>query len=177
MLGALLIMALGIVLARRWGHPEGTTMLDVTAWQLVIGGVFLVPLAALTEGKPPSLTTSNTVGFLYLGLFGTALAYVLWFRGIERLGAGPVSFLSLVNPAVATIGGILVLQQNLTILQALGLFLALGAMFVGQAAPKTTTIAEPPVPVDPVPGWAVPADPVPGKGGSPIPAIGREFRE
>ncbi|MGW0657924.1 EamA family transporter [Streptodolium elevatio] len=136
MLTAIVIMALGTVLTRKWGKPEGVTMLDLTAWQLTAGGLFLAPLALVTEGAPPAFTGENWIGFAYLGLFGTALAYVLWFRGIDRLGAGPVSFLALVNPAVATIGGIVVLGQTLTVWQILGLLLALGAMFAGQAPGK-----------------------------------------
>ncbi|WP_436786405.1 EamA family transporter [Yinghuangia sp. YIM S10712] len=133
MLTAIVIMAFGTVLTRKWGRPDGVTMLDLTAWQLAAGGLFLAPLALATEGAPPSFTAQNWLGFAYLGLFGTALAYVLWFRGIEALGAGPVSFMSLINPAVATAGGIVVLDQTLTGWQVLGLVLALGAMFAGQA--------------------------------------------
>lgn len=140
MLTAIVIMALGTVLTRKWGKPEGVSMLDLTAWQLAAGGLFLAPLALVTEGAPPAFTADNWIGFAYLGLFGTALAYVLFFRGIDRLGAGPVSFLSLVNPAVATIGGIVVLDQTLTVWQVLGLLLALGAMLAGQAPAKQTAV-------------------------------------
>ncbi|UGQ14585.1 DMT family transporter [Yinghuangia sp. ASG 101] len=133
MLAAIVLMSLGTVLARKWGKPDGVTMLDLTAWQLTAAGLFLAPLALVTEGAPPALTGENWIGFAYLGLFGTALAYVLFFRGIEVLGAGPVSFMSLVNPAVATLGGIVVLDQTLTPWQIFGLVLALGAMFAGQA--------------------------------------------
>ncbi|MEU4116924.1 EamA family transporter [Kitasatospora sp. NPDC028055] len=144
MVTAIGLMATGTVLTRRWGRPEGATMIDLTAWQLLAGSVFLVPLAALVEGAPPALSAANLAGFAYLGLFSTALGYVLWFRGIERLGAGPVSFLGLVNPVVATVGGLVVLGQTLTPWQVLGLVLALGAMLIGQApARRTTPVAGP----------------------------------
>lgn len=52
MLTAIVIMALGTVLTRKWGKPEGVTMLDLTAWQLTAGGLFLAPLALVTEGAP-----------------------------------------------------------------------------------------------------------------------------
>jgi probable blue pigment (indigoidine) exporter len=150
MLAGIVLMALGTVFTRRWGRPEGVGMIDLTAWQLTVGGIFLVPLAAFTEGMPPALTGRNLIGFAYLGLIGTALAYTLWFRGIQRLGAGPASFLSLINPLVATVGGIVVLNQTLTGWQVLGLVLALGAMVAGQGrsakpaaapAPEATTAA------------------------------------
>jgi probable blue pigment (indigoidine) exporter len=127
-------------------------MLHLTAWQLVAGGLFLAPLAAITEGAPPALTGSNLIGFGYLGLFSTALGYVLWFRGIDRLGAGPASFLGLVNPLIATLGGIIVLGQTLTGWQVLGLLLALGAMLAGQSpARKSTATTTRTLPRNPVP--------------------------
>ncbi|MER7751833.1 EamA family transporter [Kitasatospora sp. NPDC097643] len=151
MVTAIALMAMGTVLTRRWGRPEGATLLDLTAWQLLAGSALLVPLAAFVEGAPPALTAANLAGFGYLGLFSTALGYVLWFRGIDRLGAGPASFLGLINPVVATIGGLVVLDQTLTGWQFLGLLLALGALLVGQAparkpAPTAVTTATPAAP-------------------------------
>ncbi|WP_424710599.1 EamA family transporter [Kitasatospora acidiphila] len=145
MVAATVLMSVGTVLTRRWGRPEGVTLVDMTAWQLTVGGIFLAPLAAFTEGMPPALTGRNVIGFAYLVLIGTALAYFLWFRGIQKLGAGPASFLGLINPLVATVGGILVLNQTLTGWQVLGLVLALGAMVAGQgkAAKPATAAAEP----------------------------------
>lgn len=152
MVTAIVLMALGTVLTRRWGKPEGVTMLHLTAWQLVAGGLFLAPLAVVTEGAPPALTSSNLIGFGYLGLFSTALGYVLWFRGIDRLGAGPASFLGLVNPLIATLGGIIVLGQTLTGWQVLGLLLALGAMLAGQSpARKPAAATTRALPRNPVP--------------------------
>ncbi|MER6298765.1 EamA family transporter [Kitasatospora sp. NPDC001539] len=144
MVAGIALMATGTVLIRRWGRPEGATLLDLTAWQLLAGSILLVPLAALVEGAPPALSGTNLAGFAYLGLFGTALGYVLWFRGIERLGAGPASFLGLINPVVATVGGLVVLGQTLTGWQRLGLLLALGALLVGQAPsrPAAAPVAE-----------------------------------
>ncbi|MFD7448005.1 EamA family transporter [Kitasatospora sp. NPDC059827] len=161
MVTAIGLMATGTVLTRRWGRPEGATMIDLTAWQLLAGSVFLVPLAALVEGAPPALSTANLAGFAYLGLLSTALGYVLWFRGIERLGAGPVSFLGLVNPVVATVGGLVVLGQTLTPWQVLGLVLALGAMLIGQAPARRTTPAAAPTPTSPIPAPAAASAPTP----------------
>ncbi|WP_257032355.1 EamA family transporter [Streptomyces sp. 1331.2] len=150
MVTAIALMAMGTVLARRWGRPADATLLDLTAWQLLAGSVFLVPLAAVVEGAPPALSGANLAGFAYLGLLSTALGYVLWFRGIAHLGAGPTSFLGLVNPVVATVGGLVVLGQTLTGWQVLGLLVALGALVVGQAPaarkPAPAPVSEPPVP-------------------------------
>ena len=97
-------MAFGLVLTKRWGRP-GVPLLAATGWQLTAGGLLLVPVVLLAEGLPRSLSLANVGGFAYLSLIGTALAYSLWFRGLERLPAAQVSLLALLSPVVATAVG------------------------------------------------------------------------
>jgi probable blue pigment (indigoidine) exporter len=125
------LMALGIVLAKRWGSPEHP--LVSTAWQMTLGGLLLAPLTLVAEGLPPALTVANVAGYTYLATIGGALAYVLWFRGIERLSPTTVSLLTLSNPLTATLAGLVVLGQTLAPAQVAGLGVALAALVVGQA--------------------------------------------
>lgn len=131
LLGAL-CMASGIVLTKRWGRPEGTSLMGFTGWQLTAGGLVLLPATLLVEGLPEQITAANVAGFAYLGLIGALLSYALWFRGIERLPAVAVSFLGLASPLAATALGYLVLGQTLSPLQALGAAAVLAAVVLAQ---------------------------------------------
>jgi probable blue pigment (indigoidine) exporter len=62
----------------------------MTAWQLVAGSIVLLPAALLVEGAPPALPAPSALGFAYLTLIATALAYVAWFAGLRRLSPGVV---------------------------------------------------------------------------------------
>jgi probable blue pigment (indigoidine) exporter len=139
MLVGVALMALGIVLAKRWGSPGHP--LASTAWQMTLGGLVLAPVTLAVEGLPAGLTSANIVGYTYLATIGGAIAYVLWFRGIARLSPTTVSLLTLSNPLTATLAGLVVLGQTLTLPQVAGLAVALGALVVGQsrpgAAPRT----------------------------------------
>jgi len=73
-------------------------------------------------------------GFAYLALANTAVAYGLWFHGLERLSATAVSFLTLLVPIVATVIGYAVLDQTLSGLQIFGMFLAAVGLVGGQLA-------------------------------------------
>ena len=126
-------MATGVVLTKRWGRP--VPLLAFTAWQLVAGGLVLTPLALAVEGLPPSLGAGHLAGYLWLGSVGTAVAYSLWFRGIERLPVARVSLLGLLSPIVATTAGWIVLGQTLTPVQGVGAALVLGALWLGQRPP------------------------------------------
>lgn len=129
-----LCAAIGIVLTKRWGRPPETSLLLFTGWQLVVGGIILMPLALLLEGLPASLTLPNWLGFIYLGLVNTGLAYLVWFRGLERRSVSQTSFLMLLNPASAVLLGWLLLGQALTIVQLSGLATILFSVFLAQRA-------------------------------------------
>lgn len=127
-------MATGVVLTKRWGRP--VPLLAFTAWQLVAGGLVLLPLALGVEGLPAQLTGSNLLGYLWLATAGTGVAYVLWFRGIDTLPVSQVSLLALLSPLVATTAGWLVVNQRLTTPQIAGAVLVLVAMWLGQRRPQ-----------------------------------------
>ncbi len=115
-----LSMAAGVVLTKKWGRPHSMSMLGFTGWQLLFGGLFLLPIALGVEGIPQHLSLTNYLGYGYLTLIGALLAYYLWFRGIETLPAVSVSFLSFLSSVSACILGYLFLDQTLSTLQLAG---------------------------------------------------------
>jgi probable blue pigment (indigoidine) exporter len=130
-IGAALSMAGGTVLTKKWGQPVG--LLGFTSWQLVAGGLILLPVALIFEGLPAAVTPQQGLGFVYLGVVNTGLSYCLWFRGIERLPTSTVPMLGLLSPLVALLLGYLLLQQGLTPLQLVGGALLLGCMVLSRA--------------------------------------------
>ncbi|MFJ4436134.1 EamA family transporter [Streptomyces sp. NPDC088923] len=128
-LGGALVMATGVVLGKRWTSPAPP--LATTGWQLTWGGLLLVPLTLWGEGAPPVPSGENLLGYGYLTVVGTALAYALWFRGLRALPATEVSFLSLLSPVVATLLG-LAAGESLTAVQGVGAVVVLGALGVAQ---------------------------------------------
>jgi len=123
-------MAVGVVLTKRWGRP--VPLLAFTSWQLIAGGLVLLPLTIGLEGFPTTLTMTNLVGFIWLTTVGTAIAYSLWFRGVQLLPVAQVSILGLLSPLVATLAGWIVLGQTLSIGQLTGAVVVLGAVLLGQ---------------------------------------------
>lgn len=119
-------MALGIVLSKRWATD--IPPLASTAWQLMWGGLLILPVMILTEGLPLHLTAQNWLGYAYLSLIGGAVAYMVWFAGIRRLATVTSSFLGLLSPLVATTLGWVVLAQRFTAGQAIGGSLVIGAL-------------------------------------------------
>lgn len=147
-------MSLGSVLSKRWGRPDagrrigarrrtnpdadptaasGSSVsgLALTAWQLVAGGLVLVPVLLIVEGLPSAAPAAAAIGgYAYLSLVGTALAYTLWFRGIAALPVGSVSFLGLLSPVVAVLAGVVVLGEGLSPGQLLGIAVVAGSLIL-----------------------------------------------
>lgn len=143
--GAAVSMASGTVLTKKWGQPVG--LLSFTSWQLVAGGLMLLPVALIFEGPPRVITIHQGLGFLYLGVINTGLSYSLWFRGIERLPTIMLPMLGLLSPLVALLLGYLLLQQQLVLMQLVGGALLLSSVVLSKVqitAHNTTAIRMPP---------------------------------
>ncbi len=136
-------MASGVVLTKKWRRPVG--LLAFTSWQLIAGGLFLVPLVLAFEGVPESVSVDNVAGYAWLASFGGAVAYSLWFRGIHTLPVAQVSILGLLSPVVAAVGGWIVLDQTLNAIQLTGMAAILAAVVISQT---TTSPAPTSTPTD-----------------------------
>ena len=128
--GSVVVSALGFVLIKRWTPP--VDMLTLVSWQLVVGGLALVPVALLVEGAPPRLDTPAVGGYLWLMVAGTGVAYWCWFTGLRAMPAGAASLIGLVNPVVGTGLGVTVAGETFGWTQALGMVLVLGGVIAGQ---------------------------------------------
>lgn len=129
-LGAVLLFSLGSVLVKRWTPP--VDLLTFTSWQLVAGGLVLLPVALVVEGAPPDLDGAAVGGYLWIGVVGTVVAYAVWFRGMRRLPAVAVSLVGLLNPVTGTVIGVAVAGEAFGPAQALGTLLVLGGIAAGQ---------------------------------------------
>jgi probable blue pigment (indigoidine) exporter len=128
--GSVVVSALGFVLIKRWTPP--VDMLTLVSWQLVAGGLVLLPVAWLVEGPPPHLGARAVSGYLWLMVAGTGLAYWCWFTGLRSMPAGAVSLIGLINPVVGTALGVLVAGEAFGWPQGLGMLLVLGGVVGGQ---------------------------------------------
>lgn len=139
-------MGLGVTLTKRWGRPEGVGPLAFTGWQLTAGGLFLAPLTFLAEGAPPAIDGRAALGYLWLGLVGGLITFVLWFQGIAALPVTSVAVLGLLSPLVAAGLGALVLGQTLGPVQLVGFALALASIVGGQLPGRAPVVLPTPVP-------------------------------
>jgi probable blue pigment (indigoidine) exporter len=133
-LGANVSFAMGVVLTKRFAAPPNR--IAATGWQLSMAGVLLLPIALVAEGPPPHLTGEHLLGFAYLSVVATGVAYLLWFDGIRKLPAPAPPLLGLAAPITGAFMGWLVLDQALSPVQLLGFAVTLGAIARGATLPE-----------------------------------------
>lgn len=94
----------------------------------VMGAVFGVAAVAslpvlVLAGTSWLLTPNGLALALWLGVVTTAIAYLLFGWGLARLSAVTVSTLTLAEPLAATLLGLFVLREHLTLVSGIGLAL------------------------------------------------------
>lgn len=144
-LGAMVASSFGYILTARWGADIPALMMS--SWQLVGGSLLLIPVALLVEGAPPVLTPSSALGFAYLTVVATAIAYVAWFTGLRRLPAGVVGVVGLLNPVTGVVLGVAIAGEAFGLTQGIGLALVLGGIALGSLPPLRTRRRSVAVPV------------------------------
>ncbi len=123
-------MAAGVWLTRRW--QLDLPVLPLTGWQLILGGIMLLPVAWLADPPLPALTLPQWAAYAYLSLAGALLAYGLWFRGVARLPTVAVASLGLLSPLTAVLLGWTLLAQSVSGSALIGLVVVLISVFTVQ---------------------------------------------
>lgn len=131
---AMVLASFGFVLVKRWG--SGVEILPLTAWQLVGGGLVLLPVALLVEGPMPSYDVPAIAALGYVGLISTALAYLAWFSGLKHLSAGTTGLIGLLNPVTGVVLGTVLAGEVLGWQQGVGMGLVLVGILLGRAVPR-----------------------------------------
>ena len=99
-----------------------------------LGAVALAPLLLLLDAGP--LTSAGGLALvLFLGVVPTAVAYVLFARGLRSLQASEAATITLLEPVTAAALGVFVLGERVSGAGALGATLVLGALVLLAARP------------------------------------------
>ncbi|MEO1469959.1 MAG: DMT family transporter [Pseudomonadota bacterium] len=130
--GAVLMLAAGIA----WGVYSlvggGGDPLGATAWNFLLAAplVIAVDLAATSTGSEPAGIALAVAS----GSVASGLGYVLWFAAREGLSASRAAAVQLTVPAIAALGGVILLAEPVTARLLLASAATLGGVAVVLAA-------------------------------------------
>lgn len=101
----------GYAVAGKRMLDQGATPEGAMAAVFATGAMILAPLLFIVPAGG-LLTTDGLLLAAYLGALPTALAYILFARGLERLGPSETSTLTLAEPVTAMVLGFAVLSER-----------------------------------------------------------------
>ncbi|TXH44597.1 MAG: EamA/RhaT family transporter [Actinobacteria bacterium] len=132
-IGATVCYGIGIQWQQRFLSPRPEPAASLVAAQLTAGALLLVVLTAFSGERLPTQVDWQALGaVLALGVVGTGLAYLLFFRVQKVAGALSSSTITYATPVVSTLLGILVLGEPLTWNQPVGALLVLAGVALVQ---------------------------------------------
>jgi drug/metabolite transporter (DMT)-like permease len=112
---------------------------------VTVAGVVTLPVAvATTPGHAPTLGASAAL--LVLGVVGTALAFVIFYKLINEIGAGRASLVSYLAPGVALFYGAVFRDEAITVAAVGGLALILGGVYIASRRKAAARVAAAPSP-------------------------------
>jgi len=132
--------AAGGVYARRFITPLNLGPLALAGYQ-TMGAALLLTVFAPKDGLEHVVHAPRALACLALGLglLGTGIAFVLYYRIIERLGAVTASSVFYVPPVVALGLGALIVHEGLSLVQCAGTaIILLGVFLARNGAPRET---------------------------------------
>lgn len=108
--------------------------LQTVTFSVLIGCVMLLVLATLrgemSAAALLNLDTPQWLSLIYLGVFGSALAYIGYYDGIRKIGATRSGVFIALNPLTAVLLGALLLGEQLTLTLCLGGALVLAGIYL-----------------------------------------------
>ncbi len=101
------------VFARR--ALRGIPPLEAAIGQLLSGGLMVLPMSLILD-RPWALSPApaSIAALLALAVLGTAIAYVMYYRLLQRVGVVGISLVTYLNPIFAVIWGALWLGEPLS---------------------------------------------------------------
>ena len=105
--------AVANVIVKRWG--SGIHPVSLTSVSFAIGAALLGLAAALAERDVPMRFDALSIGcILYLAIFGSAIAFGLYFWLLQKLPATKLALIAYGTPVIAVIVGVLFLDEPFT---------------------------------------------------------------
>ena len=129
-LGAAALYASVIIINKKLTNVNS---FERTIIQLAAAGITIIPYTALFEENSTTELNINVVLLiLFVGLIHTGIAYALYFGSIKNVKAQTAAIYSYIDPIVATILSVVVLNEKMSLLAVTGAVIVLGATLISE---------------------------------------------
>jgi len=116
------------VVGRRASSKIGS--LKMNGYSFLIGSLVLLPILLIRDIPVFKFDYTASLQVIYLSVFVTGIAYLTYFMGLTRTGAGSGSMVFFLKPVLASVFAIVFLNEKITLNLVLGTVLTLLGMAV-----------------------------------------------
>jgi drug/metabolite transporter (DMT)-like permease len=130
---ALLVMAIGYAIGTVYGrrYLKGVPAAQSATGQLFVAFLVIAPITIFTGNLPTTLPSLQAIGgIVALGLFGSGMAYFLYYHLLTQVGATRTVIVTYLLPIVAILLGYWVLNETITRDMVMGMALILGGVIL-----------------------------------------------
>lgn len=132
--GAIWIWGLYIILVNR--RPSELSSAAFLLYIVIVGEIVIVLVALTGLGGNPAfdLTPARAAGIVYIAAFPSVLAYYLWNRGIELVGANVGAQFQYLLPAFGSLFAVLFLGEPFEFYHGVGTALIFGGIYLATSS-------------------------------------------
>lgn len=120
--------AVGTVLSKRMFLRHQPSVLNLTAWQMLAGGIALGIVALVVPQRPIAWTGAFLAGLAYSVIVASSLAWLLWSMVLRRLPTAIASLSSLGVPIVSVLLAWSILHEQPSLMEWVGIAFVLGGL-------------------------------------------------
>lgn len=146
LLGAL-SWAVGTILIKRLRSTTPVDLLNLTAWQMLLGAIPLVLLTGIVPERPTEWSLSYLGIIAFMSIVSTALCWLLWIYILDRVPAWEASLSVLGTPVVAILSSRLIFGETFSLSELSGIVLIGGGLvflsLLGWAASRRSPVKAP----------------------------------
>ena len=133
------LYGVGFVFSRRNLAGRGLSPLALPAGQLIVSSFVAVPLALWDSmvSEAPRFVALEVASVIMLGALGTGIAFYLYYRLIEDVGATSASFVTFLIPIFGVFLGWIVLGEAINPNAVLGAAIVIGGITLAERAARS----------------------------------------
>lgn len=137
---SILVAAVGYALAPNMIMKKlpNVSGLAINALAMTMAAVVYAPFAIL-QWPTGHVSRDSLLSVVALGIFPTAMAFVVFFAVLKEIGPARASLVTYLNTAFAVLLGVLILSEPLTLGIIIGLPLVLAGSYFASRKPKSLT--------------------------------------
>lgn len=129
-LGAAILYAT-VVILNKFGKEVGG--IQRTFFEFVAAVIILLPYVFFTSGyNVTTLDIKGLVALIIVGLVHTGITYCMYFSSLDELTGQKAAILSYIDPLVAILVSVLILNESMNISQIIGGILVLGFTLINE---------------------------------------------